>query len=121
MKALFTFSVAILLLANVSWSQTIQESHKKQYDEIGLFDIYHSGWAMVKKDKHLGFIDYEGKEVVPTIYDEIELFDMYHSGWAMVKKDKHLGFIDYEGKEIIPLEYRNADDAIKWYNNQKNK
>lgn len=84
MKALFTFSVAILLLANVSWSQTIRESHKKQYDEIGLFD-------------------------------------MYHSGWAMVKKDKNVGFIDYRGKEIVPLEYRNADDAIKWYNNPKSK
>lgn len=44
---------------------------------------------------------------------------MYHSGWAMVKKDKNVGFIDYRGKEIVPLEYRNADDAIKWYNNPK--
>ena len=121
MKALFNFSVAILFLANVSWSQTIQVSHKKQYDEIGLFDMNHNGWAMVKKGKHLGFINYEGKEVVPTIYDEIELFDMYHSSWAMVKKGKNVGFIDYRGKEVIPLEYRNADDAIKWYNNPKNK
>jgi hypothetical protein len=84
MKALFTISLALLLLANVSWSQSIQESHKKQYDEI-------------------------------------ELFDMYHDGWAMVKKGKHLGFIDYNGKEVVPLEYQNADDAIKWYNNRKNK
>ncbi|MDG1045105.1 MAG: WG repeat-containing protein [Bacteroidia bacterium] len=121
MKALFTISLALLLLANVSWSQSIQESHKKQYDEIELFDMYHKDWALVKKDKHVGFIDYNGKEVVPTIYYEIELFDMYHDGWAMVKKGKHVGFIDYKGKEVVPLEYQNADDAIKWYNTRKNK
>ena len=83
--------------------------------------MQHNGWAIVKKDKHLGFIDLNGKEVVPTIYDEIELFDMYHDGWAMVKKDNHIGFIDYRGKEVVPLEYPNPNDGIKWYNKQKNK
>ena len=93
----------------------------KSFDEIELFDMYHSGWAMVKKGKHLGFIDIKGKEVVPTIYDEVELFDMYHDGWAMVKKDNHIGFIDYQGKEVVPLEYTHPNDGIKWYNKQKNK
>ena len=38
------------------------------YDEIELFDMYHDGWAMVKKDNNIGFIDYRGKEVVPLEY-----------------------------------------------------
>ena len=118
MRKLLIISV---FFTHISWSQTKQESNKKQYDEIGLFDMYHNGWAIVKKDKHLGFIDFNGKEVVPTIYDEIELFDMDHDGWAMVKKDNHIGFIDYQGKEVVPLEYTHPNDGIKWYNKQKNK
>lgn len=102
MRKLLIISV---FFTHISWSQTKQESNKKQYDEIGLFDMYHNGWAIVKKDKHFGFIDYEGKEVVSTIYDEIELFDMYHNGWAMVKKDNHVGFIDIKGKEVVPTIY----------------
>ena len=69
MRKLLIISV---FFTHLSWSQTIQESKKKQYDEIGLFDMYHDGWAMVKKGKHVGFIDYKGKEVVPLEYQNAD-------------------------------------------------
>ena len=65
---------------------------------VELFGLYDNGkW---------GFIDKEGKEVIPIKYDWVENFS---EGLAPVKLlNGKWGYIDKEGKVVIPIKY---DDA----------
>ena len=52
-----------------------------------------------------GFIDKDGKEIIPFIYDEANNFV---NGLALVRKNGKRGYIDKDGKEVIPLIYKYA-------------
>ena len=54
-----------------------------------------------------GFIDKNGKEVVPLKYDEIYKFSEQIEGLALVKFGDFYGFIDKMGKEVIRPKYSN--------------
>jgi uncharacterized protein YpmB len=49
-----------------------------------------------------GFIDADGREVVPTIYD---FADNFCNGLAVVKSGWMEGYIDYDGNLVLPMEY----------------
>ena len=57
---------------------------------------------MVKLNGKYGFIDKEGKEIIPLKYDEVREF---REGLATVELNKKWGFVDKEGKEVISLKY----------------
>ncbi|MCC5943680.1 MAG: WG repeat-containing protein [Bernardetiaceae bacterium] len=63
---------------------------------------------VVKNDKN-GYINHEGKEVVPPIYDEIDAnFEenyLRKRGVSAVSKNGLQGYIDAKGKEFLPCEY----------------
>lgn len=94
--------------------------------EIIVHPIYHPGmntdsdgntcYAFMSEDRMLlskkidgklkyGFIDKDGKEIIPFIYEEARNFT---NGLSQVRKDGKRGYIDKEGKEVIPLIYRCA-------------
>ncbi len=77
----------------------------QMYDEIWDFDFNNMTWAKVKLDDKYGFIDTNGKEVVPLIYDEVYEFNKFKTDWMLVEQDNKLGFIDTNGKEVVPLIY----------------
>ena len=54
------------------------------------------------RDERYGYINEEGKEIIPCIYEEVEDFS---EGLASVKKDGKWGYINKDGKEIIPFIY----------------
>jgi hypothetical protein len=62
------------------------------------------GWRKVELNGKKGFIDENGKEVVPPKYDYIYDADD-DNGWRKVELDGKKGFIDKNGKEIVPPEY----------------
>ena len=64
----------------------------------------------VTRDGKQGFLDLQGREVIPCIYDEIGLF---RQGRTMVRQGKNFGIIDTLGRIILPIEYE--DKTSKGY------
>jgi hypothetical protein len=64
----------------------------------------------VKNGKY-GFIDCEGKEVIPFIYDYVQPF---FGGLAEVNRNYKLGFIDKTGKEVIPCIYDDINGTFEY-------
>lgn len=70
------------------------------YDEARIFTF---GLAPVSKNKKWGFIDENGKLVIPMLYDSVEYFTQ--NGLSAVMRNGKSGFIDRNGREIIPVAY----------------
>ncbi len=77
-----------------------------KYSDIGPFDKYRSGWAMVDLFGFKGFIDSNGREVVHPQYDEIGTFGYYMDGRAWVRKGNLYGLIDLTGQEVVPVTHQ---------------
>ena len=77
---------------------------EKGYEAI---EDFHEGLAKVKKDGKWGYINKEGREVIPCKYNSVEYFS---EGLAMVWKDRKWGYINKEGREVIPCKYDSASD-----------
>ena len=60
------------------------------------------GRIAVQRDGKYGFLDRQGREVIPCIYDEISLFG---SCRAMVRLGDRYGIIDTAGRIVLPIEY----------------
>ena len=110
-----------------TWEQKMEIMNK--YEEMGEFD--ENGLAQVRKsigkneygyeDYRYGYIDKNGKEVVPCQYDYVNAFS---EGLAKVADgDYKHGFVDVNGNEVIPCQYgyvRNFSDglaAVEWNGN----
>jgi hypothetical protein len=63
------------------------------------------GWVKVIKDKHIGFLDQMGQEIIPADYEEIGRFGDYCNDAALAKKDGKYGLIDIDGNEIVLFDY----------------
>jgi hypothetical protein len=79
----------------------------KSYDFV---DDFQNDFARVRKDDKYGYINKQGKEVIPLIYDEVYNFQ---NDFAIVRNNNKFGFINREGIEVIPLIYDNASQADK--------
>ncbi len=82
--------------------------------EGSMYDYIYSfseGMAMVRKGEKCGYINTEGKEIIPCVYDNVHNFS---EGIAKVKKGEKWGCINIEGKEIIPCVYEdyNIGDCL---------
>lgn len=80
--------------------KTGRQSTARKYDEIS-FDI-DDRFIKVLLDKKWGYINLDGKEVIPLIYDDN---DKFSEGLAGVKKDGKYGYIDTLNKTKIPFIY----------------
>ena len=68
---------------------------EKGYEAI---EDFHEGLAKVKKDGKWGYINKEGREVIPCKYDSASDF---REGLVFVDKDNHTLIIDQSGQEIV--------------------
>ena len=59
-----------------------------------------------KKENKWGFMDRNGKLMIPAVYDWVEPFS---EGLALVIKSDQLGFIDKSGKLVIPFQYEEGE------------
>ena len=70
-----------------------------------LGEITKEGFVIIGANGY-GFIDLNGKEIVPPKYQQVENFS---DGMAAVMKGNKWGFINTEGKEVIPCQYKKVE------------
>lgn len=59
-----------------------------------------------------GFLDRQGREVIPCLYDEVSIFSL---GRAMVRLGDRYGIIDTLGAVILPIEYEDySPKSVKY-------
>ncbi|UCS92171.1 WG repeat-containing protein [Echinicola marina] len=101
-------------------SQIAQGIAPDQYDEMGKFSK--EGLAYVSVSGKFGFIDKNGKEIIPPKYDAVSPFSEYLDGLSVVMLNEKIGSIDPTGKEVIPLKYESFHSsnglAIMKFNNK---
>ncbi|HBY21123.1 MAG: hypothetical protein A2Y24_08430 [Clostridiales bacterium GWE2_32_10] len=71
---------------------------------------FHEGVALVLMGTKHGYVDKDGKEIIPLIYDNayISVFD---NGVAIVKRDEKYGVINKNGKEVVECKYDYCDSC----------
>ena len=72
----------------------MNENRRTEYDDVGSFS---EGLAWVGKDGKYGFVDKQGKLVIPLDYGNAGSFS---EGLALVEKNRKLGFIDKKGNVV---------------------
>lgn len=77
---------------------------KSRFDDVGLFE---DGLAPAKMNGKWGYIDREGKSVIPYKYEAAAPFN---TGLARVMLYGKYGFIDKSGLTVIPFKYMLASD-----------
>lgn len=99
-----------LLARTFHTTMGVIDLHGKTIVELGHYkDIYtfHNGYAVVKSGSdQYGYIDRNGKEIVPCMYDWIGPFS---EGFAVMMKNRKWGYVDLTGKEVIAPEYDQAE------------
>ena len=105
-------TLTLTLLYMVS-NYVAAQDWKARYDEVGLFE---NGLAYVMKENEYGYVDKNGKEVIPCIYNAIGSFNP--QGLVWVNKGGHVseqssgivdgffGIYDSYGKVILPVKYK---------------
>lgn len=63
---------------------------------------FHEGLVMVMKNRMAGFLNKQGKTVIPFVYKRAKDFS---EGLAAVKTSQKWGFVDKEGNNVIPCRY----------------
>lgn len=71
------------------------------YEEIGEFN--ENGWAKVKRNAQYGYIDEQGKVMIPTKYDTLELGAFQSNGYATVKGNNTINYVDKYGNMLYKL------------------
>ena len=91
-------SLLSLWIVNAGFAQ----AWAKQYDHV---DECTCGLSLVGKGNKHGFVDKNGKVVVPLIYDEALTFS---DGLAAVMQNNKWGYLDSTGKMVVELQYSEA-------------
>ena len=63
---------------------------------------FHEGLVMVMRNRMAGFLNKQGKTVIPFVYKRAKDFS---EGFAAVKTTQKWGFVDKEGNNVIPCRY----------------
>ena len=100
---------------DVASGLSVKEKAEKIFDYVYSPDS--KGLMKVEKNEKKGFIDSNGKVVVPPVYDYISSWDS--DGWAKVENNSKKGFIATDGntvKEVLPpvYDYISSWDSDGW-------
>jgi len=90
----------IFLLLTLFTLQTFAQEISKEYDRIGKFN---KGVALVWKNKQVGLIRANGKELLKPEYEKIGSFG--NDNLAFTTKEGKVGMVNLEGKVIIKNDY----------------
>jgi hypothetical protein len=96
--------VEIAVLQNEQWgfldtTGKVSITPKYKFDEIQPFQ---EGLAAVKREGYWGYINKEGKMVVPAEYDEVTGF--FYNGRTGVSRNEKWGIVDKRGRILEPME-----------------
>ena len=77
---------------------------KSKYDNAQA--SFSDGLARVKLNGKWGFVNTQGKEVIPLMYDNVDFFSEGLSRVSLGDDETgKWGFVNTQGKEVIPLKY----------------
>lgn len=76
------------------------------------YNFFVNGLAQIKSGGKYGFINYNGKIVIPCIFDHASYF---YGKYAVVEKDKNYGVINREGKYVINPTYSWISSIVDSY------
>ena len=104
------------ILSTIGATDKLVDFYKKCRDDVDILKISSKyqfigniikgySYARVKLNGKYGFIDKNGKEVIPCNYDFACVFD---EGLAAIKLNGKWGFIDRDGIEVIPHRYEDV-------------
>ncbi|NNC83663.1 MAG: hypothetical protein HKN79_08800 [Flavobacteriales bacterium] len=85
------------------------QAYGRPYDQIGDF---HEGLAKVTKNGKSGYINKNGKVIIPLEYDDAYIFS---EGLAVVEKNGKFGAIDRFGDVAIPFKYDELGNSSYGY------
>lgn len=106
-------------------ADSLEEAIKPQYDYAGEFS---GGYANIIMDDKVGFINKEGKIVIPCEYDDISIdghnspyfperlgvYEFY-CGVTFVQKNGLFGLIDRNGEQLSPFVYKDvSSESLRW-------
>ena len=100
------------ILSTIGATDKLVDFYKKCRDDVDVLkisskyqfigNIKEYSYTRVKLNGKYGFIDKNGKEVIPCNYDGASIFN---EGLAAIKLNGKWGFIDRDGIEVIPHRY----------------
>ena len=100
------------ILSTIGATDKLVDFYKKCRDDVDVLkisskyqfigNIKECSYTRVKLNGKYGFIDKNGKEVIPCNYDGASIFN---EGLAAIKLNGKWGFIDRDGIEVIPHRY----------------
>lgn len=79
--------------------------NESTYEDFN-YDGFYEGLAVVVKDEKAGYINKQGKEVIPFVYDKAFGF---RNGRAWVRQNGQWGMIDKKGKVVLPIEQKHPN------------
>ena len=94
----------------LSLSPIVIYSQEQPFKSISVIENP-SDWIVVyAPDGLMGYLNSEGKEIVPPIYEKIHPFGEYKENWARVETlDGLTGFIDSTGKTVVEPKYESIE------------
>lgn len=100
----------------------IDKTGKEVLTAVEDWDVFYDGLARIKRDGKTGYVNKEGKEVIPCKYDGAAMFCegmaivceihfLPEEEWTEECRDYSTkGFIDKTGREVTPCKYDEAHD-----------
>ena len=98
------FGLVAVLMSGTAFAAECVRPAVSGYKKVGCLS---DGLAQVSKDHKFGFVDADGKVVIPLKFDHAADFK---EGLSHAKKGGKKGYIDTQGKTVIPFEYDFAND-----------
>ncbi len=104
-KAAFYFREGVATVQSELGYLIVDKSGTAVSDDFDTVDFVAEGRVPVLRDGNWGFLDLQGKTVIPIVYGSMMPFS---GGLAAVEREGKWGNIDRDGKEVIPFQF---DDA----------
>lgn len=82
------------------------------FQYVNTFKKFSEGLAAIERDGKQGYINKEGKNVIPCRYESAHNFS---EGLAAKEWSGKWGFVDKTGKEVIPCIYKDVGDFSEGY------
>jgi len=103
----YLFLLSVLTGSFTTYAQKKNEKFMAFVSHAQIKTEKSSDWIVVyASDGLMGYINSEGKEIVPPIYEKIHPFGEYKEDWARVETLEGLsGFIDSTGKIVVEPKY----------------
>lgn len=104
------FDVTLIHSNNKYYILNNQNQEPIEIKNIDKLSYAEKGFFVANKNNKFGFVDSNGKIIIPIEYDEVQPFDdfvdlTYQDLLFGVKKNEEWGFVDSKNKTVIPFMY----------------